>query len=176
MKIPMNKYLIAVMMAVAAILPVSAEDLFPGLEDVPGVESVYVSKSMMMNYAKSRDILWRELNIYDIESIEEMSVYSGRTPEAIAAIEKDMKEFVTRQKKLTTLVKSKSDKDVSVIYGVPLEGEKEGFSMLIIFNKGKDCSLVVLKLKGDVVFQYGAFGNLMLPDLRDGDGFDFLRQ
>lgn len=149
----MNKYLIAVMMAVVAFLPVSAEDLFPGLEDVPGVESVYVSKSMMMNYATSRDILWDKLNMYKVDKLDGMMVYSGRTEEAMMQIEKSMNKFIDSQKDIETLVKSKNAKDVSVIYGVPLENKK-GYSVLVIFNKGKDCSMVVLT--GEINLTYGA--------------------
>lgn len=153
----MNKYVIAVLMAVTSILSVSAEDLFPGLEDTPGVESVYISKSMMINYATSRDILWDKLNLYKVDKLDGMMVYSGRSEEAMAAIEKSMKTFIDSKKNMETLVKSKTAKDMSVIYGLPLE-DKKGYSVLIIFNKGNDCSMVVLT--GEINLTYGAMANI----------------
>lgn len=153
----MNKYVIAVLMAVTSILSVSAEDLFPGLEDTPGVESVYISKSMMINYATSRDILWDKLNLYKVDKLDGMMVYSGRSEEAMAAIEKSMKTFIDSKKNMETLVKSKTAKDMSVIYGLPLE-DKKGYSVLIIFNKGNDCSMVVLT--GEINLNYGAMANI----------------
>ncbi len=74
----------------------SATDLFPKLYDSPNIETIYVSKAMMMNSNKSRDILYRQLNIYDSKNLDDLYIYTARTPEGIELADKELDSFKTR--------------------------------------------------------------------------------
>lgn len=88
----------------------SATDLFPKLYDSPNIETIYVSKAMMMNSNKSRDILYRQLNIYDSTNLDDLYIYTARTPEGIELANKELDSFKNKNKNLEILCAQKQRK------------------------------------------------------------------
>ena len=132
-----------------------AADLFPSLYDSPNIETVYVSKAMMMNSNKSRSILFDQLNIYDSKNLDDLYVYSAKNPEGIELAQKALADYRKKNKNLEVLMRTKSEKEESVIYGMP--SEKPGFySNIIIMNNGKSFSMVVLS--GSINLNFGQMG------------------
>jgi len=143
---------VALVMAMATFgIPATAADLFPSLYDSPDIETVYVSKNMMLNSNQSRSILYQQLHIYDSKDLEDLYVYSARNPEGIALAEKTVKDFKDKNKNLEILMRTKTEKEESVIYG--MLGKDDGYySNIIIINKGKNYSMVVLS--GNIKFEF----------------------
>lgn len=136
-------------------LPSYAADLFPSLYDSPNIETVYVSKAMMLNSNKSRSILYNQLNIYDSKNLDDLYVYSAKNPEGIELAQKALADYRKKNKNLEVLMRTKSEKEESVIYGMP--SEKPGFySNIIIMNNGKSFSMVVLS--GSINLNFGQMG------------------
>ena len=79
-RMPLKTFVMSMVMTLCGITA-SATDLFPKLYDSPNIETIYVSKAMMMNSNKSRDILYRQLNIYDSKNLDDLYIYTARTPE-----------------------------------------------------------------------------------------------
>lgn len=156
----MKNFLTSAILVVAALAcapSASARDLFPSLFDEPGIETVYVSKTMLLNTDKSRDILYSSLHLYDNRNLEDLYVYSCITPEGVQAAKKALDEYLGKNK-METLMRTKSQKESSTIYGQPIPGKEGHFSVIILVSGGKNYNIVVLS--GDIVFNFGQLGNL----------------
>ncbi len=165
-RIPIRSFVTAIAMVICG-LSASAADIFPSLYDSPSIETVYVSKAMMMNSNKSRSILYNQLNIYDAKDLDDLYVYSAKNPEGIELARKTLDDYIKKNKRIEVLMRTKSEKEESVIYGMPTD--KPGFySNIIIMNNGKNFSMVVLS--GTIQLNFGQLG-FSLPDSKG-----FLRQ
>ena len=166
-------------LAITALLfsmPSSAKDLFPSLYDSPDIETVFVSKAMMMSSAESRSILFGRLSIYDSKDLDDLYVYSAKNPEGIALAEKTLKEFSDKNKNLEILMRTKSEKEESIIYGLP--SDKPGhYTNVIIVSKGKGFSMVVLTGSINFNFTSGISSGQLnsLSSLRSLDSLDSLK-
>lgn len=147
-------FILAATVAVSS-FSASAADLFPSLYDSPNIETVYVSGAMMLNSNKSRSILYDQLNIYDTKNIDDLYVYSARNPEGIELAKNALDEYKKKTKNLEVLMRTKSEKEESVIYGIPTENPGY-YSNIIIMNNGKSFSMIVLS--GIINLNFGQMG------------------
>jgi hypothetical protein len=150
---PLKTFVMSMVMTLCGITA-SATDLFPKLYDSPNIETIYVSKAMMMNSNKSRDILYRQLNIYDSKNLDDLYIYTARTPEGIELADKELDSFKNKNKNLEILMRTKTEKEESVIYGIPSDNSGL-YSTLIIMNHGKNFSMIVLTGKISLNFGQG---------------------
>ncbi len=142
----------------------AAEPLFPELENCPDIETVFVSKAMLMNASKSRNILWEQLNIYNNKDLDNLYIYSSRSAEGIEVADKALNSFLKKNKDMEILMKTKSKKESSTIYAIPLKDTPNRYSTVIIVTQGNSFSMVVLT--GKINLNFGAGGDNMLDNER----------
>lgn len=139
----MKSLLISLVVCLGA-FSASAEDLFPALSDNPGMNIVYVSKEMMMNSNTSRSVLYDQLGIYNAKNINDFYIYSPANAEGKAALDSAFAKFEAKNKEMKVLMKSKTNKEETTIYGIPYPSDPRFYSAILLMKKGKDSSLIVL--------------------------------
>lgn len=138
-----STFLATVVIAVSS-FSASARDIFPSLFNSPDIESAYVSKSMIYNSDKSRDIVWHKLNLYNSQQIDDLYVYSSQTEAGLTQMADAFEEFKKQNKDLEILMRTKSNKELSLICGLPIADKPGYYSDLIIISEGKAMSIVTL--------------------------------